>query len=114
MLECTPQLVISDWIMPNMDGIAFCESLRTTRDGRGLYFIILTALADEDRLVEAFEAGVDDYLVKPYSVKVLMARLRAGQRLIQLKEEMSPASRKRCAGLHRNWQSPIAACNAWL
>lgn len=89
VLEYTPQLVISDWIMPNMDGIAFCESLRTTRDGRGLYFIILTALADEDRLVEAFEAGVDDYLVKPYSVKVLMARLRAGQRVTQLKEEIS-------------------------
>jgi diguanylate cyclase (GGDEF)-like protein len=89
VLEYNPQLVISDWIMPSMDGIAFCESLRTTRDGRGLYFIILTALADEDRLVEAFEAGVDDYLVKPFSVKVLMARLRAGQRLIQLKEEIS-------------------------
>ncbi|MDP2154441.1 MAG: HDOD domain-containing protein, partial [Sulfuricella sp.] len=89
VLEYTPQLVISDWVMPNMDGIAFCESLRTTRDGRGLYFIILTALADEDRLVEAFEAGVDDYLVKPFSEKVLMARLRAGQRLTQLKEEIS-------------------------
>lgn len=89
VLEINPQLVISDWIMPNMDGIAFCKSLRTTRDGRGLYFIILTALADEDRLVEAFEAGVDDYLVKPFSVKVLMARLRAGQRVTQLKEEIS-------------------------
>ena len=88
-LEYNPQLVISDWLMPNMDGLAFCKSLRTTRDGRGLYFIILTALADEDRLVEAFEAGVDDYVVKPYSVKVLMARLRAGQRVIQLKEEIS-------------------------
>lgn len=89
VLEYNPQLVISDWVMPNMDGIAFCKSLRTTRDGRGLYFIILTALADEDRLVEAFKAGVDDYLVKPFSVKVLMARLRAGQRLTQLKEEIS-------------------------
>lgn len=89
VLEYNPQLVISDWIMPNMDGIAFCKSLRTTRDGRGLYFIILTALADEDRLVEAFEAGVDDYLIKPFSVKVLMARLRAGQRVTQLKEEIS-------------------------
>ncbi|MDO9064593.1 MAG: diguanylate cyclase, partial [Sulfuricella sp.] len=89
VLEYNPQLVISDWIMPNMDGIAFCKSLRTTRDGRGLYFIILTTLADEDRLVEAFEAGVDDYLVKPYSVKVLLARLRAAQRVAQLKEEIS-------------------------
>ena len=89
VLEYTPQLIISDWIMPIMDGIAFCKSLRTTQDGRGLYFIILTALADEDRLVEAFEAGVDDYVIKPFSVKVLMARLRAGQRVTQLKEEIS-------------------------
>ena len=89
VLDYAPQVVISDWIMPNMDGLAFCKSLRTTRDGRGLYFLILTALADEDRLVEAFEAGADDYLVKPFSAKVLMARLRAGQRMTQLKEEIS-------------------------
>lgn len=89
VLEYAPQVVISDWIMPNMDGLAFCKSLRMTRDGRGLYFLILTALADEDRLVEAFEAGADDYLVKPFSAKVLMARLRAGQRMTQLKEEIS-------------------------
>lgn len=89
VFEYAPQVVISDWMMPNMDGLAFCKSLRTTRDGRGLYLLILTALADEDRLVEAFEAGADDYLVKPFSAKVLMARLRAGQRMTQLKEEIS-------------------------
>lgn len=89
VLECNPQIVISDWVMPNMDGIAFCKSLRSMSEGRGVYFIILTSLADEDRLVEAFEAGVDDYLIKPFSEKVLMARLRAGQRVIQLKEEIA-------------------------
>lgn len=88
VLECNPQIVISDWIMPNMDGIAFCKALRSTREGRGLYFIILTSLADEERLIEAFEAGANDYLVKPFSAKVLMARLRGGQRVVQLKEEI--------------------------
>ena len=87
-LEINPQVIISDWVMPEMDGIAFCKSLRSTREGRRIYFLILTALEKEEQLVEAFEAGVDDYVVKPFSEKVLKARLRAGQRVIQLQEEL--------------------------
>lgn len=83
-LEFKPQLVITDWLMPEMDGLAFCKFLRATEEGKEIYVILLTALETEDRLVEAFEAGADDYIVKPFSKRVLMARLRAGERVIGL------------------------------
>jgi PleD family two-component response regulator len=74
--------------MPEMDGIALCKSLRATKPGQRIYLIILTALEDEDHLIEAFEAGVDDYIVKPLNERVIKARLRAGQRVIRLQEEI--------------------------
>lgn len=87
-LEFNPQLIVTDWVMPEMDGIALCRSLRATKPGQRIYLIILTALEDEDHLIEAFEAGVDDYIVKPLNERVIKARLRAGQRVIRLQEEI--------------------------
>ncbi len=87
-LEWQPQLIITDWVMPEMDGLALCKALRESRAGRMMYLIILTVLEDEEKLVEAFEAGADDYIVKPFSERALKARLRAGQRVVQLQEEI--------------------------
>lgn len=87
--KLTPQLIISDWMMPEMDGIAFCRKLRENPAWRSIYVFIVTAQESVDRLVEAFEAGVDDYLTKPINSKVLGARLRAGQRVVQLQEELA-------------------------
>jgi len=87
-LEFHPQLIITDWVMPEMDGITLCKSLRATKPGQRIYLIILTALEDEDHLIEAFEAGADDYIVKPLNERVIKARLRAGQRVIRLQEEI--------------------------
>jgi PAS domain S-box-containing protein len=83
-----PQLIITDWIMPQMTGIEFCQALRGNAAWRNIYVIIMTAQDGMERLVEAFEAGANDYLLKPINVKILMARLRAGQRVMQLQEEM--------------------------
>ena len=82
-----PQIIISDWIMPGLDGVSFCKALRQTEEGQQIYFIILSALEQDDQLVEAFESGVDDYLTKPFTARVLAARLRAGQRVIRLQED---------------------------
>lgn len=84
-----PQLVISDWMMPKMDGITLCRKLRQDAHTGNLHVLLLTALEDPNRLVEAFEAGVDDYLIKPVTPKMLFARLRAAQRVIQLQEELA-------------------------
>jgi diguanylate cyclase (GGDEF)-like protein len=82
-----PQIIISDWIMPGLDGVTLCKALRETEEGQQIYFIILSALEQDDQLIEAFESGVDDYLTKPFTPRVLAARLRAGQRVIRLQEE---------------------------
>lgn len=83
-----PQVIMTDWIMPQMDGIEFCKALRRNPDWRNIYVFILTAQESTDRLVEAFEAGANDYMAKPINPKVLGARLSAGQRVVQLQEEL--------------------------
>lgn len=87
-MEVHPQIMIIDWMMPEMDGLQLTRALRQSKAGRSIYILILTALEDDDHLVEAFEAGVDDFLGKPLRPRVLAARLRAGQRVVQLQEEV--------------------------
>ncbi len=87
-LEEAPQMVITDWLMPEMDGLELCKRLRSTEAGRDLYILVLTGRGEEERIVEAFEAGADDYIVKPVSSKLLLARIRPGQRVIHLQEKL--------------------------
>jgi len=88
VLEETPQLILTDWVMPVMDGMELCKSLRRAQKGRQIYIIVLTGCEDEEHLVEAFEAGADDYVVKPFSPRTLCARIRAAERIIRLQEEV--------------------------
>ena len=87
-LDIQPQIMIVDWLMPTMDGIELTRSMRQTKVGRGIYILILTGLEEDDKLVEAFEAGVDDFMTKPLKPRLLAARLRAGQRVIMLQREV--------------------------
>lgn len=87
-LEVRPHILITDWMMPQMDGVELTRALRQTKLGRTIYIIILTALEAEEKLVEAFDAGVDDFMSKPLKSRVLGARLRAGQRVVMLQEEI--------------------------
>ncbi len=82
------QLMITDWLMPGMEGPDLCRALRQTEKGRRLYIIILTAYEEPEALVQAFEAGADDYIVKPFKPKALTARIRSAQRIISLQEEV--------------------------
>lgn len=84
-----PQLVITGWNLPVMDGVTLCRKLRESPERRDVYVFILTGKETADSLVEAFEAGADDYLVKPVSQRVFFARLRAAQRVVQLQEELA-------------------------
>jgi diguanylate cyclase (GGDEF)-like protein len=87
-LEVRPQLLVTDWMMPEMDGVELTRALRQTKHGRAIYILILTALEAEEKLVEAFDAGVDDFMSKPLNARVLGARLRAGQRVVMLQQEI--------------------------
>lgn len=83
-----PRLVISDWHMADMDGLKFCRQLRAQQLQKYLYFMMLTVESDKDRLIEAFDAGVDDFLTKPFHRGELLARLRAGMRMVNTYDEL--------------------------
>ena len=81
-------IVVTDWMMPGMSGLDLCSAIRD-HEGIGFaYVIILTAQAGEDQLVEAFKEGADDYLTKPFNHRELLARIRAGERIIQLRQDL--------------------------
>ncbi len=87
-LEHAPQMVITDWMMPDMDGLELCRTLRSTEECRGMYLIVLTGRDRETLAVDAFDSGADEYFLKPYDAKILLARVRAGQRTIELREQV--------------------------
>lgn len=79
-----PHLVISDWVMPEMNGLELCRALRKNPDWQHIYVFIVTSQESTEKLIEAFEAGINDYLTKPINPRVLAARLHAAQRIIQM------------------------------
>ncbi len=83
-LEVMPQIIITDWLMPVMDGLALCRALRATDWGQSMYLIMLTGVETEEKIVEAFEAGVDDYVSKPVNTRALNARMRAALHYVKL------------------------------
>lgn len=85
-LEVMPQIVVTDWLMPEMDGLELCRALRATDWGQSMYVIMLTGVDTEEEIVHAFEAGVDDYVTKPVNVRALRARMRAALHYVQLLE----------------------------
>lgn len=85
-LEFMPHVLVTDWHMPVMDGIDLCQALRSSEWGQGIYILMLTGAGEEDDLVAAFEAGVDDYLVRPVNRRALSARLHGARRYVQMRE----------------------------
>lgn len=86
--------VISDWNMPVMDGPELCRRLRAAELSHYVYFILLTVRGDKASLIEGMEAGADDFLVKPVDREELRVRLRAGERILNLEQELEERNRK--------------------
>lgn len=81
--EAMPDLVILDWMMPNLSGIEVCRRLKADPATRTVPVIMLSARSDEPDRVRGLETGADDYVSKPYSMAELMARVRAGLRRVR-------------------------------
>lgn len=81
-----PQIVISDWMLPELTGIELCRHIRTAQVPGYTYIIILTARDKREDALAAFEAGADDYVTKPYDFRELLARMNTGKRIIQLED----------------------------
>lgn len=75
--EAHPDIIVLDWMLPNVSGIEVCRRLKMRPDTRSIAIIMLSARADEVDRVRGLETGADDYVIKPYSVVELMARVRA-------------------------------------
>jgi sigma-B regulation protein RsbU (phosphoserine phosphatase) len=84
-----PDMIISDWMMPRMNGDEFCKRLKQEAEGESIYFILLTARDKHEDIVKALDFGADEYLVKPCDGLELMARLRAADRFLRLQKALS-------------------------
>ncbi len=83
-----PDVVLSDWMMPEVDGLELCQSVKTGLREAAPYFILLTAKGEISDKLLALETGADDYLVKPCDMGELMARVRAGLRIVLLTQDL--------------------------
>jgi PleD family two-component response regulator len=88
----SPDLVISDWMMPEVDGLELCQAVKTGLRDSAPYFILLTAKGEISDKLLALETGADDYLVKPCDQGELMARVRAGLRIVLLGQDLRRAA----------------------
>jgi sigma-B regulation protein RsbU (phosphoserine phosphatase) len=83
-----PDMLITDWMMPDLDGLELCRRIRALNLPSYVYIILLTALTEKERIIEGLDAGADDYVTKPYDRTELLARMRAGERVIQLEKSL--------------------------
>ena len=81
--ESAPDLIVLDWMMPNLSGIEVCRRLKIRPDTRTIPIIMLSARSEEVDRVRGLETGADDYVIKPYSIVELMARVRSQLRRVR-------------------------------
>jgi phosphoserine phosphatase RsbU/P len=84
-----PSLAILDWMMPAMSGIEICRELRKEESQSPVYVILLTALGDKISIVTGLQSGADDYVSKPFDPEELNARIRVGERVIELRSRLA-------------------------
>jgi len=87
-----PKLVLLDWVLPDLDGIELCQRIRNAGlTSHYVYVILLTSKEGRQNMLDAMQAGADDYLMKPFDESELKARLMVGKRILNLQEELVAA-----------------------
>ena len=87
IIKCQAQtidIIISDWVMPGMSGLEFCRELRALTNVNYVYFILLSSKNDKADVALGLDAGADDFLTKPITATELLARVRAGERILDM------------------------------
>ncbi|ATB27361.1 ATP-binding protein [Melittangium boletus] len=84
-----PDLVLTDVMMPRLDGVGLLRALRAAPQTQHLPILLLSARASEQSMLEALESGADDYLVKPFSAQELLARVRSNLELVRMRREVT-------------------------
>ena len=95
-----PDLVISDWMMPGMDGLEFCQAFRRMARDDYSYFILLTSKSEKEAVALGLDCGADDFLTKPVNPVELRARISAGARIIDMQRELTGKNRLIRSTLH--------------
>ncbi len=88
LLADPDRLLVTDWLMPNMDGIELIRRVRAGTFSSYVYTILVTALDDPSSVVRGLDAGADDHLGKPYDPRELVARVSVGERIVRLEREL--------------------------
>jgi two-component system, cell cycle response regulator len=86
--------VITDWMMPRLDGPALIQNIRNSGQSHYTYIIILTAMDETENVVRGLESGADDYLTKPLNGRELIARVSSGMRILKLEEQLMQARKQ--------------------
>ncbi len=92
-LRDPPDLVLSDWMMPEMNGLEFCRRFRKLQRDRYGYFILLTSKSEKNDIALGLDAGADDFLTKPVNASELRARISAGERILTMERELTEKNR---------------------
>jgi len=87
-------MLVTDWEMPEMDGVALCKAVRNMQLDGYVYALLLTARDAKEHIIAGLEAGADDYLVKPVHEAELIARLNAGRRILNLEHSLRVANQR--------------------
>ncbi len=92
ILQEPPDLVVCDWDMPELDGVALCREIRQQELPQYVYFLLLTGKSGTGDMVEGLAAGADDFVTKPIDRAVLLARLEAGARVLRMERQLRTVS----------------------
>ena len=83
------QMIVTDWMMPKLDGPGLIHNIRSSGQKSYTYIIMLTAIDDKPKVVMGLESGADEYLTKPFDSKELIARVASGERILKLEEQLT-------------------------
>ncbi|MFA5907776.1 MAG: response regulator [Vicinamibacterales bacterium] len=86
--EAPCPVLISDWQMPDLDGLELCRAIRQTGNANYTYIILLTAHGGKTNYLEAMTAGADDFLTKPLDIEQLLAKLHVAERILGLRQHV--------------------------
>jgi two-component system cell cycle response regulator len=92
--ECSPSIVLTDWMMPDFSGLELCKKIRADASRPYTYVILMTSNTEKGNVVKGLEAGADDYLTKPFDPGEMLARIGVGRRIIDLNRELAAKSRR--------------------
>ena len=84
----SPKIAIMDWMMPGLTGVEVCQRVRSATGNGSKYLILLTSRSEKHEIVEGLEAGANDYITKPFDEGELIARVRVGERVIDLEQQL--------------------------